>query len=222
LTPEKRELRSRILDELAAICRRGEGLAVEEKPASLALHYRNAAEPVAREALAAVLAGPATRDGIHTRHGKRVVELMLVPTDKGVALQRIRRMVGATAVLFLGDDLTDESAFAALQRDDVSVKVGAGETEHQPLAVRGIVAGQPARGQRGGDGAGDGSGGRGHRRGRRRLGRRRRAAGQEQDGERQTAARRHGTKSMSAPLQRSPPQGRVRRPVLCKLRRFAI
>ncbi len=44
---------------------------------------------------------------------------MLVDTDKGIALERIRHQVGAKAVLFIGDDITDEDAFATLQGPDV-------------------------------------------------------------------------------------------------------
>ena len=129
LPPERRELRARIRDELTDICSRGSGLLLEEKPASIAFHYRNAAEEVAQTALDAVLAGPAALPGVQTRHGKKVVELLLVPTDKGLALKKIRRNVGATAVLFFGDDLTDEEAFAVLRGPDVAVKVGEGATQ---------------------------------------------------------------------------------------------
>ena len=45
------------------------------------------------------------------RRGKKVCELLLIPTDKGKALSTVRATVGATAVLFLGDDVTDEYAF---------------------------------------------------------------------------------------------------------------
>jgi len=128
LSPEQRELRGRVRAELEEISGHGPGLLLEEKPASIAFHYRNADDGVAKQALDAVLAGPATLSGVRTRHGKKVVELLLVDTDKGPALRRIRRNVGATAVLFLGDDLTDEEAFAVLRGPDVGVKVGEGAT----------------------------------------------------------------------------------------------
>jgi trehalose 6-phosphate phosphatase len=57
-----------------------------------------------------------------------VCELLLVPTDKGRALTTVRANVGATAVMFLGDDVTDEDAFATLAGPDVGVKVGDGDT----------------------------------------------------------------------------------------------
>ena len=57
-----------------------------------------------------------------------VIELSLVDTDKGAALTRIRQQIGAEGTLFIGDDLTDEDAFAVLGGPDVGVKVGPGPT----------------------------------------------------------------------------------------------
>ncbi|MCB9870077.1 MAG: trehalose-phosphatase [Planctomycetes bacterium] len=123
-----RELLRRVVTQLEEIAATAPGLSVECKPASAALHYRNAQPAAARAALDAVLAGPAALEGVHTRHGKMVVELLLFETDKGDALNRIRRRVGASAVLFVGDDITDEHAFATLSGPDVGIKVGEGDT----------------------------------------------------------------------------------------------
>lgn len=105
------------------------GISIEEKPASLALHYRNAEEHIAQAVIAAVLQGPARWPGIHVRNGKKVIELSINNADKGRALQRLRERVGATAVLFIGDDITDEDAFAALGTLDIGIKVGPGESK---------------------------------------------------------------------------------------------
>ena len=59
------------------------------------------------------------------------MELALTAADKGTALVRLRDELGADAVLYLGDDVTDEDAFTALGREDVTVKVGAGTTAAQ-------------------------------------------------------------------------------------------
>lgn len=122
-------LHQRLAARLRELTDLGLGLTLEVKPASLAFHYRNAAEPAARQAIDAILHGPATWPGVHVRHGKKVIELSVVETDKGLALRRIRQRVGATAVLFLGDDVTDEDAFATLSGPDIGVKVGPGESQ---------------------------------------------------------------------------------------------
>ncbi len=121
--PQKRLLRQVIL-EIAVIARSGQGLRCERRPAGVALHYREASEEAAQRALDAVCDGPARRPGTHLRHGKKVIELSVVPINKGQALGSIREQVGATAVLFLGDDHTDEDAFAVLTTADLGVKIG--------------------------------------------------------------------------------------------------
>lgn len=128
LTPEAAALHGRLTEALREFATRADGFSVEMKPASLAFHYRNADERAARSVVDEILRGPASWAGVHVRHGKMVVELSVVETNKGLALRRIRRQVGASAVVFIGDDVTDEDAFATLSGPDVGVKVGPGET----------------------------------------------------------------------------------------------
>jgi GH15 family glucan-1,4-alpha-glucosidase len=78
-----------------------------------------------------VLAGPATWHGVQVTEGKEVVELAVVETDKGSAIDQLRHQCGASATLFIGDDVTDEKAFIRLRGTDVGVKVGAGTTAAQ-------------------------------------------------------------------------------------------
>jgi len=89
------------------------GLLVEEKPASIALHFRQAPE---REVeVAALMDGLADRFGLVVQHGKMVAELRPAGADKGEALRTLMRepaFAGARPV-FVGDDLTDEHAFEA-------------------------------------------------------------------------------------------------------------
>ena len=89
------------------------------------------ATPSARSAarvLDAVRAGPASRPGVETTPGKEVLDLAVLEVSKGVALDRLRERIGADAVFFAGDDVTDETAFARLRPGDVGVKVGDGDT----------------------------------------------------------------------------------------------
>lgn len=131
LSPAAATLLDEISFELDALAAELPGAILERKPASLAFHYRNADPQQAQPILARVLSGPGARAGVQLRHGKMVVELSVVHTNKGVALDRLRQRLGATAVVFLGDDVTDEDAFATLRGPDVGVKVGEGESKAQ-------------------------------------------------------------------------------------------
>lgn len=89
------------------------GLIVEDKPASVALHYRGAP---AQAADAVALAGAlAERTGLTVQAGKMVVELRPAGADKGDALRRLMAepAFANKRPVFVGDDLTDEHAFAA-------------------------------------------------------------------------------------------------------------
>jgi trehalose-6-phosphatase len=57
-----------------------------------------------------------------------VIELAVVDADKGTAVDHLRDVVGADAVLFVGDDVTDEDAFGVLRASDIGIKVGPGRT----------------------------------------------------------------------------------------------
>ena len=114
------------LDDVAAA---HPGAALEHKPAAVVLHTRRMAdESAAREAEAAALEVTARHTGLHVLHGKHVVEASVVRADKGSALVALRDEVGADVVAYFGDDVTDEDAFRALGPDDLTIKVGPGET----------------------------------------------------------------------------------------------
>lgn len=119
------------VDRLAREAMAWPGLIVEDKGASVALHWRLApqhrpqAEAVARAALAAL--GPDWR----LQTGKAVLEIVRAGTGKGRAIARLLTEPpyrGRTAV-FIGDDDTDEHGFAeVLARGGVAVRVGEGDT----------------------------------------------------------------------------------------------
>jgi trehalose 6-phosphate phosphatase len=103
---------------------------LEDKPVGFAVHTRvatagHAVEAVSRSITAALAAVP----GVTIRHGKNVVEFSVRGTTKGHAIERLRQFTGATAVLFAGDDVTDEDAFSVLGFNDLSLKCGPGETQ---------------------------------------------------------------------------------------------
>lgn len=131
LTMAERRTLLGVAAAVSAVVETWPGLRCEVKPAGVALHYRRATAEDAAAAIAATMEKCARYAGVHVRHGTKVVEFMVVKADKGEAVQRIRHQCGATAVFFVGDDLTDEDVFRSLRPTDLSVKVGDGETAAQ-------------------------------------------------------------------------------------------
>ncbi|MGH3645978.1 MAG: trehalose-phosphatase [Micromonosporaceae bacterium] len=128
LGPELTELRDRLLASLGEITHGKDGIRLEVKPASIAVHTRTASRAVATEVVETVRGGPASWDGVVVTEGKEVIELAVVATHKGTALDALRTQLGASAVLYIGDDVTDENAFVHLHGPDLGVKIGDGET----------------------------------------------------------------------------------------------
>ncbi|NGO13451.1 trehalose-phosphatase [Streptomyces sp. HC44] len=92
------------------------GTWIEEKGRAVAVHTRRAEDPqVAFEALREPLAELATRHGLIVEPGRMVLELRPPGMDKGVALREYVREIGAEAVAYVGDDLGDLPAFAAVE-----------------------------------------------------------------------------------------------------------
>jgi trehalose 6-phosphate phosphatase len=117
----------RIVDDLTAIADCRPGVSVESKPASVALHVRNASAADGEAAFAAARAAAPSWDAEMTT-GKMILEFAVISTDKGEAIDILREQADATAVVFFGDDVTDEKGFRRMRSDDVGVKVGSGET----------------------------------------------------------------------------------------------
>lgn len=106
-----------------------EGAWIEHKEFGFALHTRLARPAAASEAARAVDAiVAATAPEWRRRTGHDILEFSFREEGKDVAVARLRRLTAATAVLFAGDDVTDEDALRSLGAGDVGVRVGAGET----------------------------------------------------------------------------------------------
>jgi trehalose-phosphatase len=131
LDADAKALHRRLEHELEQIVNGHEGVSLEVKPASIAVHVRRAEPAVGEQVLDAVRRGPSTLDGVQVTEGKAVIELAVVQTDKGHALDVLRHGASATASIFVGDDVTDEKAFARLSGPDVGIKVGEGESRAQ-------------------------------------------------------------------------------------------
>ena len=100
------------------------GVVVERKPAGVAFHYRRVQAELAGAARQLALDVAANFPGARAIDGDMVVEVCLTPSTKATALSRLRETVGATAVVFIGDDTTDEDAIRSLCIQDLGIKVG--------------------------------------------------------------------------------------------------
>jgi len=110
------------------IAGRYDGVHVEHKPISAVLHVRTATAEVAEAAVAEAERVLAGWNDVHATRGKAVLDVSVLAADKGIALDALRLESAADAVVFAGDDVTDENAFARLRPSDVGVKVGPGDT----------------------------------------------------------------------------------------------
>ena len=127
LTGELADRRDALARRLEPVVAGTPGARLEVKPASVAVHVRQVADPTAGHVVleqARSVADPS----LTVKPGKDVLELAITDADKGTALRRLRRDLGAAAAIYLGDDRTDEDGFLALEPGDVTVKVGDGRT----------------------------------------------------------------------------------------------
>ncbi|MEO7348303.1 MAG: trehalose-phosphatase [Terrimesophilobacter sp.] len=131
LTEEEQELLESVCSAVEGIAARFAGARMERKPSGCALHTRLATthdgETARTLALEQVLRID-TAARVTERYGKDILEFMVRPADKGTAVEWLRELTSATAVVFVGDDVTDEDGFRALKTGDVGVKVGSGES----------------------------------------------------------------------------------------------
>jgi trehalose-phosphatase len=105
------------------------GWRLEDKPLGFALHYRQVA-PAGQGQLLEALAPwreEVRRSGnYHILTGKKVLEVLPAGVSKGAALWEILSdpSFSGSFPVYLGDDDTDESVFAVLRQQGLTVKVG--------------------------------------------------------------------------------------------------
>ena len=92
-----------------------EGVHLEDKGHSLVVHTRPAADPAAAlEQLTGKVRAIADEHGLEVVPGRLVVEVRPPGVDKGLAVRRLVEEAGATAVVYVGDDLGDLPAYDAV------------------------------------------------------------------------------------------------------------
>jgi trehalose 6-phosphate phosphatase len=122
--------RQKLLEQADAL--RQNGIVLEDKGLSLALHYRGATDPSA--AVIWLNRWAATFDDVDATHGHCVLNITPKGAwDKGDSLLSFMRECKASQSLVVGDDNNDEPAFAKAPTGSVTVRIG--ETIH-PTSAR--------------------------------------------------------------------------------------
>lgn len=111
-----------------AAARAGDGAWVEEKPASVVLHVREADPQRGDDAVRELDEASAGVTGAERKHGSAVLELFARSASKGRAMAELIDECSAATAVFVGDDVTDEEAFAVLRPADFAIKVGSADT----------------------------------------------------------------------------------------------
>jgi trehalose 6-phosphate phosphatase len=128
--------------DLAGQLRHIPGVVVEHKRFGVAVHYRNAARDRVGEVAAAVRTA-GQRTALRVTTGREVIELRPnIDWDKGKTLHwvldYIRDNEGAGPLLpiYLGDDITDEDAFDAVDDDGIAILVRHSDDGDRATAAR--------------------------------------------------------------------------------------
>lgn len=134
MRPNVREAVRRLRARMEAV----PGTIVEDKGLTVSVHFRQTPHPLVDTVRVSVYE-EAERRGLVVRVGKRVFELRPpVRWDKGAAVRWILdrecgpQWTSRVAVIYAGDDRTDEDAFVALPEPAITIKVGPGT---QPTAA---------------------------------------------------------------------------------------
>lgn len=119
-----------VVAQLSSLAEREDGLLLEVKAASVALHYRARPE-LERQCLAACEAAVAPLIDVELKRGKMVLEIKSNTANKGTAILDFmdEQPFYGRIPWFAGDDVTDEDAFSVVNRlGGTSIKVGPGAT----------------------------------------------------------------------------------------------
>jgi len=128
-----------------------EGVIVENKGVTATVHYRLVDDEAVPAVVETVESLAAAREDLRLTTGKEILELRpAVEWDKGEAVRRLREELvpdgEAWLPIYVGDDTTDEAAFAVLADDGVAIKVGDDPTTDaayrvaDPEAVRAVLS----------------------------------------------------------------------------------
>jgi trehalose 6-phosphate phosphatase len=149
---EAAEIDAALVENVRRVTADVEGAWVEAKGASVAVHYRKAADiSAARTELVSALTEVTAVTGYEVVEGKMVLELLPVGRSrKGGAVEQLVRERSLQAVLYAGDDVADIEAFEALNRLaaqglwSTTIAVGGPETPDPLLAAADVTVSGPS------------------------------------------------------------------------------
>lgn len=120
------------------LAREAGGATVERKLHSVTFHYRHLDDETAHPFLARIREWAEGHDDVTVLEGKKVIEVSTAIRGKGDA---IMQLAGERAVVYIGDDTTDETVFEVLRQGDLGIKVGEGPTaaSYRVEDVAGVV-----------------------------------------------------------------------------------
>lgn len=152
--PEDHPDLRRALEEARRFVAAHQGLVVEDKGCSFAIHWRLRPELASEAAQVAEEAAARLGARYRLQHGKAVAEILPAEAGKGPAIAWFleRAPYGGRRPIFVGDDLTDEHGFAAVnERGGLSIRIGGGPSVAQrrigsPAALRNLLTQWAAEG----------------------------------------------------------------------------
>lgn len=121
----RRELRCVLLQLKLALCET-DGLDIEDKGLTLSVHFRRVTEPLHDWVRSVACATVGRSRSFAIREGKMVLEVFpRVDWNKGRAVKWMVRqaMPSSPLLIYIGDDISDEDAFAAIP-EGITIRVG--------------------------------------------------------------------------------------------------
>jgi trehalose 6-phosphate phosphatase len=135
---EAKPLLRQIYGELSRALGAIKGVLVEDKGLTLSVHYRQMAEGSGAEVRSIFerVTGDAASSGkIEITWGKKVYEVRpAVAWDKGKVVEMLVGKESGTLPVYLGDDLSDEDGFKAVENYGGGISVFVGEKDHDTSA----------------------------------------------------------------------------------------
>ena len=129
--PDEHPALREMVERLNVIVADKEGILIEDKGCSVAIHWRLAPHEKDFALATAHAAVEALGADYRVQHGKAVAEILPSAAGKGKVIERFLHEAPykGRRPIFIGDDLTDENGFKAVNaHGGLSVRIGGGET----------------------------------------------------------------------------------------------